>query len=160
MNELDGLDLPQLLDRMHGLAEPAPVAWLPQTAGWWIAFGWLLGVLLLAGWRWALHRRRNRYRRAAITELRTIETAAELPPAESAQRIAALLKRTALAAYPRRDVASLYGCAWAQFLTETTNGDRQIAAAAQMLAAAAYSPDADGTRISKPARRWIRLHHA
>jgi hypothetical protein len=84
----------------------------------------------------------------------------ELGPAESAQHVAALLKRTALAAYSREDVAALYGRDWAQFLKDSSGNDRQIADAADLLAAAAYRPDADGSVLTRPASRWIRLHRA
>ena len=160
MSQYDGLNLPQLLDLMHGLVMPEPVAWLPQTPGWWIVLGWLLAVLLLLAWQFARRRQRNRYRRDALTELRSIAAQTELGPAESAQHIAALLKRTALAAYPREDVAALYGRDWAQFLKESAGNDPQIAEAADLLAAAAYRPDVDGSVLARPARRWIRLHRA
>ena len=160
MNQYDGLNLPQLLDLMHGLVMPEPVAWLPQTPGWWIVLGWLLGMLLLIAWQFARRRQRNRYRRDALKELRSIAAQTELGPVESAQRIAVLLKRTALAAYPREDVAALYGRDWAQFLKESAGNDPQIAEAADLLAAAAYRPDVDGSTLTGPARRWIRLHRA
>ena len=160
MNQYEGLNLPQLLELMRGLAMPEPMAWLPRTPGWWIVFGWLVAVLMLAGWQLAMRRRRNRYRRDALAELDTIETQPALGPAESAQRIATLLKRTALVAYPREDVAALYGADWIRFINESANNDRQIKDAAELLAAAAYHPDADGRALCKPARRWIRLHRA
>jgi predicted negative regulator of RcsB-dependent stress response len=160
VSKYDGLNLPQLLDRMHELVMPEPVAWLPQTPGWWIVLGWMLAVLLLLAWQFARRRRRNRYRRDALAELKTIAAASELGPAESAQHIAALLKRTALAVYPRDEVAALYGADWAQFLRDSSGNDPQIADAADRLAAAAYRPDADGSVLTGPAKRWIRLHHA
>lgn len=160
MSQYDGLNLPQLLELLHGLVMPEPVAWLPETPGWWIIFCWLVAVMLLAVWQIVKRRRRNRYRRDALAELRAIAARPELGPAESAQYVAALVKRTALAAYPREEVAALYGADWAQFLRESAGNDRQIADAADRLAAAAYHPDADGSELSQPARRWIRLHRA
>ena len=160
MSQYDGLNLPQLLDLMHGLVMPEPVAWLPQTPGWWIVLGWLLAILLLLAWQFARRRQRNRYRRDALAELRSIAAQTELGPSESAQRIAVLLKRTALAAYPREDVAALCGRDWAQFLRESAGNDPQVAEAADLLAAAAYRPDVDGSVLTRPARRWIRLHRA
>ena len=160
MSRYDGLNLPQLLELMHGLVMPEAVEWLPQTPGWWIVLGWILAVLLLLAWQFARRRQRNRYRRDALAELRSIAARTELGPAESAQHIAALLKRTALAAYPREDVAALYGRDWARFLGESAGNDQQVVDAADMLAAAAYRPDADGSALAGPARRWIRLHRA
>ena len=160
MSKYDGLNLPQLLELMHGLVMPEPVEWLPQTPGWWIVLGWILAVLLLLAWQFARRRQRNRYRRDALAELSSIAARTELGPAESAQHIAALLKRTALAAYPRDDVAALYGADWARFIKESAGNDPYIADAADKLAAAAYRPDADGSALARPARRWIRLHRA
>ena len=160
MSEYDGLILSQLLDLMHGLVMPDPVTWLPITSGWWILFAWLLAVLTIVVWYGLMRRRRNRYRRAALAALKSIDSEPELGPFEMAQRIALLLKRTALAAYPRSQVASLSGSEWAEFLIASANEDRQIAEAAELLAAAAYRPDADGRVLSAPARRWIRKHRA
>jgi hypothetical protein len=154
------LNLPELLDLMHGLVMPDPVPLLPVTPGWLILSGWLLAVSILAARYLSGLRRVNRYRREALAVLKTIDGESDLSPAESAQRIAALLKRTALAAYPRQQVASLTGTDWAQFLKESTRNDQQVADAAELLAAAAYRPDADGRELSAPARRWIRLHRA
>jgi len=145
---------------MHGLVMPDPVSLMPVTPGWLVLGGWLLAVLIIALRYLIRLRRLNRYRREALVILKTIENDSELGPVESAQRIAALIKRTALAAYPRQQVASLSGKDWAQFLKESANNDRQIADAAETLAAAAYRPDADGRELSAPARRWIRLHRA
>ncbi|NCF72870.1 MAG: DUF4381 family protein [Gammaproteobacteria bacterium] len=160
MSEYDGLNLPQLLDLMHGLVMPDAVTGLPITSGWWIVLAWLLAVLTIVVWYGLLRRRRNRYRRAALAALKSIDSEPELGPFEMAQRIALLLKRTALAAYPRSQVASLSGSEWAEFLIASTNEDRQIAQAAERLAGAAYRPDADGRLLSAPARRWIRKHRA
>jgi predicted negative regulator of RcsB-dependent stress response len=160
VSQYDGLNLPELLALMHDLVMPEPVPWLPQTPGWWIVLGWLVAVLLLAAWQFVKRRRRNRYRRDALAELDAIAALQGIDPAESAQRVAAVLKRTALVAYPRRDVAGLYGTAWARFLAESAGNDRQVAEAADDLAAAAYRPGADPKVLSRPARRWIRLHRA
>ena len=160
MSQYDGLNLPQLLNLMHGLVMPEAVPWLPQSPGWWIVLGWLLAVLFLAAWQVVKRRRRNRYRREALAELRAIEAESGIDTARSAQRIAAVLKRTALVAYPRQDVAGLYGAEWARFLTESAGNDRQIAEASDDLAAAAYRPGVDPSALGRPARRWIRRHRA
>ena len=160
MSQYDGLNLPELLALMHALVMPEPVPWLPTTPGWWITAAWLLAVLLVIGWSLVKRRRENRYRRDALAELRAIEAEARLGPGESARRIAALVKRTALVAFPREDVAALYGGDWADFLRASAPGDRRIAEAADKLAVAAYRPDADGSTLIGPARRWIQVHRA
>jgi len=160
VSQYDGLNLPQLLDLMHGLVVPEPVPWLPQTPGWWIVCGWLLAVLLLALRQTLKHRRRNRYRREALAALEAIAARQDIDPAESAQGIAAVIKRAALVAYPRRDVAALYGKDWARFLCESADNDPEIVEAAELLATAAYRPNADPAALTPPARRWIRQHRA
>lgn len=97
------------LDKLHDFYQPVPPSWIPQTAGWYIVFA-VAGIALI--WiavrefrRW----NRNRYRREALRELSNV----------SIEQISALLKRTALAAWPREHVASLSGNAWLAFLNKT-----------------------------------------
>lgn len=156
----EGLSLPQLLDLMHEIVIPEPVPWSPQTAGWWVALSWLFAVVLLVAISVRRKRRRNRYRREALRALQDVSANSDLAPQESARAVAEILKRAALAAYPRGDVASLHGEAWARFLSKSSGNDRQVQGAAEQLAAAAYRPDADGGQILEPAKRWVRLHRA
>jgi hypothetical protein len=160
MERFEGLNLPQLLDLMHGLVVPEPVPLLPVTSGWWIVAAWALAVVLLALGQVVRHRRRNRYRREAITALDTIAAGAHENPSAAAAEIAALVKRTALAAYPRERVANLYGREWADFLRATSGNDPVVSEAANRLAESPYRPDASGEHLAAPARRWIRLHRA
>lgn len=160
MNPYDGLNLPQLLELMHGLVLPTAVPWMPATPGWWIALAWLLAMLLIGARQLIKHRRRNRYRREAKALLKAIEDRADRDPAAAAGDIAQLLKRTALAAYPRRQVASLRGAEWAEFLRVSASNDPIVNAASEQLAAAAYRADADGSVLVAPARRWIEVHRA
>ena len=157
MSEYDGLNLAQLLDLLKDPVVPDPVSFLPQTPGWWILIAWFAAVdVILIGnriRRW----RRNRYRREALKSLRSIEKKQD---SETAGEIAMLLRRTALAAYPRSDVASLYGDAWAEFLKRSSRNDRLVSQSADDLASAAYRADVDGAMLLKPARRWIRVHRA
>ena len=170
MSEYDGLSLSQLLDRLLPLAVPEPVSWIPQTSGWWVVGCWMVAVALLGCWDLRKRRQRNRYRREALSELDNIkagvdfETGAQIktgaPPlaASAADQIAKLLKRTALAAYPRERVASLTGADWAAFLVESANQDPLVAGYAGQLAGAAYHAHVDAAALIPPARRWIELH--
>lgn len=160
MNEYEGLNLPQLLELMHGLVMPEPVSWMPEGPGWWIAASWLLAVLAILARAFFVHRRQNRYRREADALLDSIAADAESDPARAANDIAVALKHAALVAYPREKVASLYGDAWAEFLCESASNDPVVARASTQLAAAAYRNDADGRELIGPARRWIRVHRA
>ena len=156
----EGLNLPQLLDLMHGNVEPEPVSLLPATDAWLVLAGWAVAVLAIGLAAWRRRWQRNRYRREALRMLAGIEADTRLDASTSAAQIAELLKRTALAAYPRDTVASLYGRTWSEFLVESANHDRRVAEKADDLAAAAYSPGQSGPDLLPAARRWIRLHRA
>ncbi len=161
----EGLNLPDLLERMHDLAMPEPIGWIPQTDGWWVLLGWLVGLSLIGAVQWSAHRRRNRYRHEALAHLQRLvqDDAANITSsgaAHSATLVAELVKRTALTAYPRTEVASLYGDDWADFLIRTGQGDPVIESAARKLATAAYTPGIRTEEIAPCAERWIRRHHA
>jgi hypothetical protein len=109
------------LQNLHDIAVPASVAWWPPAPGWLLVAGLLLltsGLLGLRKWR---RYRRNRYRRMALTRLRAIRQQPSSP--EAAASLATLLKQTALAAWPRLEVASLSGAQWSDFLHRTGSDD-------------------------------------
>jgi hypothetical protein len=148
----DPVSLIDLLDRLAEPPQPPPISMTPQTAGWLV-----LAAILLVAILWAIYvgiRRwkANAYRRAALAEL---DAAGDDPAA-----IAAVVRRTALAAWPRDDVASLTGEAWLAFLDRTGgDGDFSSASGRAMLSApyqrAASEPDEGLGRL---AGQWIRRH--
>lgn len=142
-------NLIDLLDRLVLPGEPAPVSMMPQTWGWAV-----LGLILLAltGWGirgWLRHRRDNAYRRAA---LRMLGDCGDAPA-----RIAEILRRTALAAYPRADVASLSGEAWLRFLDNHAKG-ADFVTGGQALALAPYKTVATDPALTRRAMDWVRRH--
>jgi len=140
------------LNNLHGFYQPLPPSWMPQTPGWYVVFGLML---LLAAWavrRAVAHWRRDRYRREALREVEHADVHA----------IPALLKRTALAAWPREQVASLSGEAWIQFL-ERREGNGAISKdAGRWLLALDYSgatlTAAEEQTVRQFAGEWIRRH--
>ena len=71
MNEdLAGLDLIELFDRLVLPDAPVSVSMWPQTVGWLWLGAVLLLVALLGLWRVIVWRRDTAYRRAAVAELR------------------------------------------------------------------------------------------
>ena len=160
MNDYEGLNLPELLDLMHELVIPEPVSRVPEGPGWWIVLAWLLASLVIVAHGLVRHRRRNRYRREAVALLDSIAATADQDPVAAAGQVATVLRRAALAAYPRAEVASLIGDAWAAFLCRSASNDPVVEQASARLADAAYRKDADGRLLIEPARRWIEVHRA
>ena len=148
--DLTKLDLIGLLDLLEPLPEPQPVPLWPQTAGWF----WLgLIFFALAAWlarRWLLRRRANAYRRAALRE---IAAAGEDPSI-----LAAILRRTALAAFPRAQVAGLYGEAWLAFLDQAYGGTEFSSGPGRVLARAPYDKGSDAAELAVLAADWVRRH--
>lgn len=98
---------PASLENLRDIAVPPPVSWWPPAPGWWVVLATLGVVGLALGWRAWLAWKKNAYRRQALRELGRAATP---------QEIAEILKRTALAAFPRSNVASLSGDAWCSWL--------------------------------------------
>jgi hypothetical protein len=143
--------LPNLIDLLDQLAEPAappPVPLTPQTWGWAVlaALAAALVIWLIA--RAVRHYHANAYRRAALAELEACGN----DPA----KVAAILRRAALAAWPRDRVASLTGDAWVRFLHETGGFAEEQGA---VLRAAPWEPDpAPAPALRRAAEQWVRHH--
>lgn len=150
---------PGSLDRLHDIAVPPPVPWWPPAPGWYVVGGVVLvflGVGILAAVaRWS----RNRYRREALREL---DRAAVTP--QSLPAVAELVKRVALAAYPRERVAALTGGPWLAFLDDTGGQDAFARGAGRFLEAATFEQnpqlptDVEFRELLAAVRHWIRRH--
>jgi hypothetical protein len=159
--------VPELLARLEDVAVPAPVSWMPQTAAWAV-----LGVALAVGASvltvWAIRRwRSNRYRREALGELAEIEGRLAAGDPSASASVAVLLRRVALHIAPRKDVASLSGESWLEFLDGRVKGTPFTTGAGRRLLEVPYAPPAqmastrdDGPELLSRARQWIRQHRA
>jgi Ca-activated chloride channel family protein len=154
-----------LNDPVAGLIDfplPREVGLWPET--WASRFATVLVLLatLVALWLIVRRRRANRYRREALAELARVERTGAAP-GEVLTRISLLLRRTALAAFPREEVAPLTGAAWLAFL-DRTSGSRQFSEGdGRPLASGPYRAvppaDAEVRSLFVLARRWIGGHH-
>jgi hypothetical protein len=140
------------LAQLHGYYQPVPPAWTPQTIGWYLLFG-VVALMLLWFVIHSIHTwLANRYRREALLELATAKP----------YQFSALLKRTALAAWPREKVASLSGEPWLNFLCETASTKSFHNAPGNRIEELALCADSKQVE-DKPALRaiaaeWIRRH--
>ena len=131
------------LGNLRDIVPPdAPSIWPLATEAWL-----LLAILASSAFILIYQRRQaiksNAYRRAGLAMLDGVSTVHE---------VSVVLKRVALAAYPREQVASLYGEDWAAFLRQT-GLPRDYSAFVQA------RPDEPPSReIIQLAGDWIRHH--
>jgi hypothetical protein len=148
---------PADLANLHDIVLPPQISFWPPAAGEQIVAAALLVALLIGLAKWIAHYRRNAYRRAALHELDAID----LPfDSAAAQRVSAVLKRAALVAFPREEVAPLSGVAWRVFLDRTAATTAFTTGPPSALSdfALGASQDGEGEAILREARRWIRSH--
>lgn len=131
------------LDNLRDIAIPeSPSLWPPAPEAWVVIAVAILGVGVVV-YRWQRQQRANAYRRAGLSLL---------DDAGTLHDISVILKRVALVAFPRDQVASLYGEEWVAFLGRTCD-HRDFTALAQ-------GPDdraADG-ETRQLAALWIERH--
>jgi hypothetical protein len=158
---------PRSLENLVDIVVPPTVPWWPPAPGWFV-----VGVVLLVLGFWVVWRAWKRwraaaYRRAALVEFRQLKTeAADSRHREAAlQHLPELVKRVALAAFPREAVASLSGVEWLRFLDRTGHTDVFVQGAGQLLPELAYDPrlaaqlDTDAMEeLFRIVQHWIRGH--
>ena len=148
--DLSKLTLVDLLDLLEPVPEPPQVSLWPQTMGWiWLG----LAVIFVAAWfgrRWLIAHQANAYRRAALQAI----VAAQDDPAG----LAAIVRRTALAGYPRAEVAGLYGADWLDFLDKAYGGTGFREGPGRLLAVAPYASAGSVPGLAPLAALWVRRH--
>ncbi|MDV7144967.1 DUF4381 domain-containing protein [Tropicimonas sp. TH_r6] len=150
--ETEGKNLIELLDMLKPIPEPEPISMFPATSGWiWLGLA-LAALLLWAALLARRHWRANAYRRAALAELDGV--------GEDPVAIAEILRRTALVAFPRAQVAGLSGDDWLAFLDDSHGGSGFASDLGEILLTAPYrqldAPETAG--LHRLARSWIRTH--
>lgn len=158
---------PTSLDRLHDIVAPPPTPWWPPAPAWYWVLGFLfvavVVILLLA----LLRRQRNRYRREALAELALLEPAFDNAATRAAAlgTLAELLRRAALTAFPREEVAGLAGPAWFDLLDRTGGTTGFRAGNGAILEAAVFDPrtavaldEAKARELASLVRQWIVRH--
>ncbi|HUH36598.1 MAG TPA: DUF4381 domain-containing protein [Spongiibacteraceae bacterium] len=150
-------------DPLAGLRDihlPQAVGWWPPAIGWWLLAALVLSALVAAGWWLARRRARRRYRREAVMALTALHNHCRDQPAVYIAEANALLKRCALAAYPRQQVAALHGAAWLRFLDQQVDGDAFQHGPGRLLTEQAYrpAPEGDIDALHQCVRQWLEHH--
>jgi hypothetical protein len=154
-------------DPVAGLIDfplPKAVSLLPQTWESRLALALLLAAIVTAIERIVHYRRVNRYRREALAELHALRRADRTGRPDMLVRLSLLVRRTALAAFPRQKIASLAGHAWLEFLDRSYGGNEFSQGVGRLLASGPYRPipldEPEFQSLTDLVRRWIKGHHA
>lgn len=107
-----------LLKQLRDIHYPQPIPLWPPAPGWYVVFAALiLGMIFLSFYiyrYWVKHR----LKRLVLQRLQELELQENVHVNVSAE-LSVLLKRAALAKYPRTQVAGLFGEDWLRFLDKT-----------------------------------------
>lgn len=150
------------LEHLVDIVVPPPVPWWPPAPGWYVVGGLALVLGLRAARRAWVRWHAAAYRRAALAELERLESQGQREAA--LRELPALVKRTALAAFPRDAVASLSGAAWLRFLDRTGRTDAFTRGRGQVLGELVYDPraarmdPAAAAELFRVVRTWIGTH--
>jgi hypothetical protein len=154
------------LQKLADVSVPPPVSWMPQTWGWAVLATALLALIAWLVMRGVRRHQSSRYRREGLGQLARIEAriADDSQRGEALAAMPELLKRVALAAWPRTEVASLSGEPWIAFLRAHGGVQGFPAAAARLLDDLEYRSRAptmsadEATLVAKAVRNWIEDH--
>lgn len=150
------------LQGIEPIIPPEPVAFWPPQPGWYV-----LGILILLFLAYSVHlylrhKRRNAYRNKALVLLEQIKTA---ETADRLTQLNRLLKATALIGFPRREVASLTGEKWTEFLMASGGGSGFSESPYRALVKSYYSSSSEDSlsenewlNLVDLSARWIKKH--
>ena len=139
---------------------PEAPSWWPPAPGWWgLALLLLLAGTLLAWWMLRRRRRRAAYRQA-LDELHALRAALESrhDVAAFVRGLSTLLRRYAIALFPRHQVAALSGEDWLRFLDRHADGSPFLHGAGRQLLDAPYrrQPAAATAELAALVEDWIQ----
>lgn len=115
---------PDPLVHLKDIHLPPPISWWPLAPGWYVLIALLVLIAVFIFYRINTSYRHARAKKQALRLLIDYQKhyQKENNAALASARISELLRRVALAYYPREKVASLHGEEWVCFLNETGKG--------------------------------------
>lgn len=152
------------LAQLRDIHLPQATGFWPPAPGWWLLAVLIITAIVVVLYLWLQHRRRNRYRRQAVAELKATQRDAQ-HTAEDLQQLNQLLKRTLLASPSAPPAAGLTGTRWLRFLDASGDTTEFTSGPGQLLAVHPYAEreltDAERQQIPQlvsAVKRWILTH--
>lgn len=106
-----------LLTQLRDIHYPNPIPIWPLATGWYVIIILGLLLLMLVGYFAVRYLQKPRLKQAVLIRIEKLQQ--QDSSLNIAEELSMLLKRAALAAYSRREVASLHGEQWLSFLDRT-----------------------------------------
>lgn len=132
-------DTEALLSQLRDIQAPE-VSWVPAP-GWWILVAVLLAMAVLI-WLWYKRYQALSWQREANQELERLRgQASHSSVRQSLAGLSTLVRRVALAARPRAQVASLQGQAWLQELDDICGKPLFVSGYGKLLDQGPYQPE-------------------
>lgn len=145
---------PQDLAQLRDIHLPPPITWWPLAPGWYILATLIVLLSFMTIITFYRHHINNRAKRLALSTLSRYKH--EHDPLINA-KISELLKRVALAYYPREQVANLHGDAWIAFLNNTGKGvDFNLVREELLFSPYQATANANSDLLFEIAFRWIK----
>lgn len=138
---------------------PPPISHWPPAPGWFFLAGLILAVAGYVSYRLLKHWHQTRAKRFALKQLIHLEERYHNQGSVQiiTEELSILVRRTALAAFPRKEVASLEGNAWLQFLDKTGNTNLFSSGPGRILSTAPYQRkiNPDIKSVFDVVKHWI-----
>ena len=150
------------LSELEPLYEPDAIQFSFQTPGWYILFGLIGIVLLFIILKWIQNYTKNKYRREALKNLKTIESHYNIDKDSFyLNEVFVLLKYVAIQKFGRETVAQTFGDGWLKFL-EAKGKDTPFQKHAPVVSAILYESgevsSVDAKQLIELTRKWIKTH--
>jgi len=154
---------PDPLKELRDVHLPDPISWWPPAIGWWMAILGLVIVVSVVLWVRS-YRQRTRCRRVALAHLGQVKQqyAKQADDQWAITEVSHLLRRYALAVFPRSHVAGLSGQSWLEFLDQAGGTNQFSDGPGQALRSGPYQSRASlsAADLLPLAERWIRQAQA
>lgn len=149
------------LAQLRDIHLPLAISWWPPAPGWWVLGLLVISGLIMLSCYVIRYWQRTRAKRQALQLLSQYEAEYTLQgdAVKSAGNISSLLRRVALAYYPRQQVAGLQGKEWIDFLNSHARAADFSPLTANLLELPyqnANSQPVDLQDLFKLANHWIK----